>query len=328
MLDFYARHSPITNPGRHSRLLRQLPPRVDGVARVVQGLIMHPAAAKLYGERPEPDNPGWGYRTMAETLERILAINAAPLEVPRPARQRLRVNCRTFAVLFVSMLRHQGVPARRRVGFARYLPGRHSYTHEIAEYWSTAQARWVLVDPQNDAPTVAAQRAFFDSIGQSARADYDTLDVRPGVDFVFGGEAWRQCRAGAADPDEFRCGRWRGLHEVALTVQQDLDGLNKAEMLSNESGLAPDEELTSELTAFLDRVAALTADPDRHFDELRDCYARSSYGRSMLSKLYPPDSARVRSDNLASLSCSAGHHGQVRTAVVQSRRGAGDAFSS
>ena len=291
LLKFYARHSPITEPGPHSHLFRQLPRDVGGVARVVQGLIMHPAAAKLYGERPEPDNPGWGYRTMAETLERILAINSAPLEVPRPARQRLRANCRNFAVLFVSMLRHQGVPARRRVGFARYLPGRHSYTHEIAEYWSAAQGRWILVDPQNDAPTVAAQRAFFDSIGQPERARYHTLDVRSGVDFVLGGEAWRQCRADAADPDEFRCGRWRGLHEVALTVLQDLDGLNKAEMLSNESGLAPDEELTSELTAFLDGAAALTADPDVYFDELRDYYERSWYGRAMLSKLRPTDSA-------------------------------------
>lgn len=210
--------------------------------------------------------------------------------MPRPAGQRLRANCRNFAVLFVSILRHQGVPARRRVGFARYLPGRHSYTHEIAEYWRAAQGRWVLVDPQNDALAVAAQRAFFDSIGQSERARYDTLDVRPGVDFILGGEAWRQCRTGAADPDEFRCGRWRGLPEVALTVLQDLDGLNKAEMLSNESGLAPDEELTSELTAFLDRAAELTADPDGHFDELRDYYARSSYGRSMLSTLRPVDS--------------------------------------
>jgi hypothetical protein len=270
-LEFYAGQSGITDPGRYESLLEALPWDAAGAARVVQGLLMHPGAARLYGEAPEPGNAGWGYRTVAETLERILAMEDAPLAVPRAPGRRLRVNCRNFAVLFISILRHHGVPARRRVGFAGYLPGRHWYTHEIAEYWHRAEGRWVLVDPQNDGVTRAAQREFFESLGQPARARYDTLDLRPGVDFICGGEAWRRCRAGDADPEEFRCGRWRGLPEVALTVLQDVDGLRKVERRSNESGFAPAEALTPEMMALVERAAEVSVAPHRHFEALRCC---------------------------------------------------------
>jgi hypothetical protein len=287
VLGFYAAHSSITDPGRHADLFRDLPRDVAGVVRVVQGLLMHPAAANLYGEPPE-EGPGWGYRTVVETLERILALDDAPLTVARPPGRRLRGNCRNFAVLCVSTLRHQGVPARRRVGFATYLPGRHSYTHEVAEYWDAARARWVLVDPQNDDVTIAAQHAFFDSIGQPERAQYDTLDLVRDEQLVLGGTAWRRCRAGLADPDGFRCGGQKGWREIEIALLQELDSLNRAELLSNESGLLPgqgDRPATDEETALLDRVAEVTAAPDERFDEARELYATTPYGRWVGEKL-------------------------------------------
>jgi hypothetical protein len=283
VLEYYARQSPITNLGPFQRLFDELPRDISGIARVVQGLLMHPAAATLYGEPPESDHLAWGYRTMAETIEHILAINDSPLSVPRPPGQRLRGNCRNFAVLFVSILRHHGVPARRRVGFARYLPGPHWYTHEVAEYWSQprgATGRWVLVDPQIDEPTLAAQRAFFCSIDRPERAFYDPLDLEVGTQFVIGGEAWRLCREGSANPDEFRSGPWMGLAEVACAALQDLDGLNKVELLSTDSGHNPSEELTPEDATLLDRLAKLAGDPDTHFTALRELFDTSAYGRS------------------------------------------------
>jgi hypothetical protein len=287
VLGFYTEHSPITDPGPYRHLFDSVPRDVGGVVRVVQGLLMHPAAAKLYGEPPE-EGPGWGYRTVAEILERVLALDDVPLTTARPPGRRLRGNCRNFAVLCVSMLRHRGVPARRRVGFATYLPGRHSYTHEVAEYWDAAQRRWVLVDPQNDDVTIAAQRAFFDSIGQPARARYDTLDLVRDEQLVLGGTAWRRCRSGHADPDGFRCGGQTGWREIEITLLQELDSLNKAELLSNESGLLPrqsDRPVTDEEAALLDRVADVTADPDGRFDEVRELYATTAYGRRIGQKL-------------------------------------------
>jgi hypothetical protein len=286
-LAFYAEQSQITDPGPHRRLFDALPRDVAGVVRVVQGLLLHPAGAELYGEPPE-EGPAWGYRTVAETLEKLLALDDSPLTTARPPGRRLRGNCRNFAVLGVSMLRHQGIPSRRRVGFATYLPGRHSYIHEVAEYWDAARNRWVLVDPQNDDVVLAAQRRFFASIGQPERARYDTLDLAPDEQFVLGGTAWRRCRAGLADPDGFRGGGRKGWREVGMALLQDLDGLNKAELLSNESGFHPGEPggpVTDGETALLDRVADVTADPDGRFDEVRELYATTSYGRWVGEKL-------------------------------------------
>jgi len=279
ILTYYAGHSAITDPGRFANLLDDLPRDVAEVARVVQGLLMHPAAARLYGEPPEADGAAWGYRTMEETIERILTLDGAPLAVPRPPGKRLRGNCRNFAVLFVSILRHRGIPARRRVGFARYLAGRHSYTHEIAEYWSEPEQRWVLVDPQIDQQTHGAQRSFFDSIGEPTRAAYDSLDIRLGEQFLTGGVAWRLCRVGVADPETFRSGPWMGLREIACAVLQDLDGLNKAELLSTDSGHNPTKDLTAEDVALLDRIAELTDQPEAHFTNLRELFAVSAYGQ-------------------------------------------------
>lgn len=281
ILEYYARQSAITDPGPYSDRFGDVPRDVAEAARVVQGLLMHPAAAGLYGEPPEADGAAWGYRTMAETIERILTIDGSSLVVPRSPRQRLRGNCRNFAVLFISLLRHRGIPARRRVGFARYLPGHHSYTHEIAEYWRPEQNRWVLVDPQIDEPTLAAQHAFFSSIGQAGRAFYDPLDIRLSEQFVTGGEAWQLCRSQRADPDEFRSGPWQGLPEIACAALQDLDGLNKLELLSTDSGHDPSRDLTPEDIALLDHVAELTASPEEHFAALRELFNTSTYGKGV-----------------------------------------------
>jgi hypothetical protein len=288
VLGFYRQHSPITDPGPHEALFRDVPGDVASIVRVVQGLLMHPAAAKLYGEPPEPDNPGWGERRMADLLARIVAANPAPLGAARPPAQRLRANCRNFAVLCVSMLRHHGVPARRRTGFARYLPGRHAYVHEVAEYWHVGEGRWVLVDPQNDDVTIAAQRAFFESIGQPERAAYDTLDITGEHYFMLGGAVWRRCRAGDADPDDFRSSYHRGLPEIQWVTLQDFDSLNKAELLGNESGFSPEEPLTAERLAFVDQVAALTVRADEYFDELRALFAATPYGRWVDARLASP----------------------------------------
>ena len=70
--------------------------------------------------------------------------------VPRAADGRYVCVCRSFTLLFVAMLRHQGVPARARCGFGAYFEKGKFYDHWVAEYWNTAEKRWVMVDSQVD----------------------------------------------------------------------------------------------------------------------------------------------------------------------------------
>jgi len=116
-----------------------------------------------------------------------MALRDQPLTKTRELPERMVGVCRHYAVLYAALLRHHGVPARARAGFARYLgPGWGD--HWITERWD---GRWVRDDAQ---------------IGAVARTKlelrFDPADMPPG-EFLTGAEAWLRCRAGEADPEAF-----------------------------------------------------------------------------------------------------------------------------
>lgn len=301
VLDFYRRHSPVTDPRGRGYLFDDLPSDLPSLVRVVQGLFVHTLATGLYGLPEGGDEPDDRVRMVRDMLAAILDRQDAPLTVEREPGRRLVGNCRHPAVLLVAMLRHKGIPARKRVGFARYLPGPLSCIHEIAQCWDAGEGRWRLVDPGNDEAIIASQRAYFATAGQPHRAVYDTLDLTP-EDFILAGTAWRACRDGSADPGDFGYGDNAGTSWLRITVLQDLDALNKAELNSYDSWGGPlagqpdsspavevryldRAETTPAEARFLDQSAELTADPDRYFRDLRRHYTQSAWGRGVLSKL-------------------------------------------
>jgi transglutaminase-like putative cysteine protease len=107
----------------------------------------------LYGVPPCQDEPIDSVRLVSGMLAAILDRDDAPLTVERDPARRLVGNCRQPAVLLVAMLRHKGIPARKRVGFARYLPGPGATIHEIAQCWDASQRRWRLVDRVTTRPS-------------------------------------------------------------------------------------------------------------------------------------------------------------------------------
>ena len=72
---------------------------------------------------------------------------------------------------------------------------------------------------------------------------------------------------------------------VRVTVLQDLDSLNKAELLSidewQELMSKPEAALTPDEIGWLDRAAELTMTVDERFEEMRAFYAASAYGRAV-----------------------------------------------
>jgi hypothetical protein len=260
---WYARHSALTDPREHAALLAGLPDGVGPLVAVVRGLVIHPVGAERLGLPFEPEPGAAHLRFVADMLAYLAARDPRPLSTPREPAGRIRANCRNSAVLLIAMLRHQGVPARKRTGFARYLVDGQAFIHEVTEVWDGG--RWVLVDADGPAG----------------------VDPSTGDAFVTGGDAWRRCRSGAADPAEFRgAGRGLGMPGVRQALLQDVDGLNRVELLSHDWwGGALDERPDAELTpgdlAWLDRAAALTSRPA----VLRGFYAGSPRGRSVLERL-------------------------------------------
>jgi hypothetical protein len=256
----------MTDPGAHVRLLDSLPADIAALCRLVQGLMIHVFWAEQYGiQLPEDRKAELQLRAVAAKLGRMIELDARPLDQARPPERRLVGNCRDFSVLLTAMLRHHGVPARARCGFARYFIPNHYEDHWVCEYWNTVQHRWILVDPQLD----QLQR---DKLAIS----FDPLDV-PRDQFIVGGRAWQLCRSGQADPTTFGIFDMQGLWFVRGNFVRDVAALHKIELLPWDSwGIieARDQDLSADDLAVLDEVAELTCADVSAFARVRAWYER------------------------------------------------------
>jgi len=265
--EFYAQPAPLSDPKTHRAALAALPDTVPALCEVIHGLLIHRAWAPAYGwQLPEERMQDAQARAVHATLERIFALDPRPLDRAREPAARFAGTCRDFALMLCAMLRTRGVPARARCGFGRYFVAGQFEDHWVCEHWDAEASRWVLTDAQID----ALQR-------EATGIAFDPLDV-PRDQFVVAGEAWRLCRSGAEDPMKFGIFDMHGLWFVRGNVQRDLAALNRVEVLPWDDfgmmgDIAPGEEPDAEQLALLDRAAALTTEPDAHFDALRALYA-------------------------------------------------------
>jgi Transglutaminase-like superfamily len=265
-LSHYASQSPVTDPGGMSHRLRGLPDDLAGLQRVARGLVIHyraenPSAHGIPEERfAEIDS------RYAETmLIRLRELNGRPLTDVRHPQERLVGCCRDFTVLFLTMARSLGIPARARVGFATYFIPGFNLDHEVAEVWDASGQRWRLVDAELDQ----------DHVDPNDDARLDPLDV-PRDRFLVAGTAWLLCRADEADPETFLVAPdleiefTRGWPYLRHNLIHDLAALNKAEMVLWDSwGLMEQEHLSERELGLLDQVAEATASADPDLSELR-----------------------------------------------------------
>jgi excinuclease ABC subunit A len=267
-ISYYRDHSPITDPGQYAYLYDGLPDDLRALVNVIQGQMIHRNAVKGYGVTLTRGSRSEQHlRTMRQRLARIAELSPDPLTIAREPRERSVGMCRDFAVFLVSLLRHKGVPARMRVGFADYLfdKGGFKADHWISEYWDETNSRWVLADPD-----IGGMPPGLLGIQIAC----NLFDLRRDHDFYMAGSAWQLARAGKVRSDLFRySGHWKGFPCIRGNLLHDFQSLNRLELgLSDywdELHYKPETGLTAEDKAVLDRVAALTINPEASFDEMR-----------------------------------------------------------
>jgi hypothetical protein len=261
---YFARYGRITNPGPYVDLYSDLPSDVPSLVEVVQGLIVHVFWTERYElSVPDQRKAEVQLRSMERRLARTLELDPNPLHILRSKENKILGNCRDFSVTLASMLQSKAIPARPRCGFGRYFLPNHYEDHWVCEYWNDAQQRWVLVDAQLD----ELQR---DILGIS----FDTLDV-PRDQFIVGGAAWKMCRAGQADPDQFGIFDMHGMDFVKGDFLRDVASLNKMELLPWDCwGLIFTDYITlpPDDLSMLDRLADLTWTDVPDFDAVRQLY--------------------------------------------------------
>jgi excinuclease ABC subunit A len=266
VLAYYSSHGVMTDPRGQQQLLNHLPTDLASLANVVQGLLLHPFEAGLYGvDLTSLQRKEVYIRPAAEMLRRIKDMDPRPLTDPRPPAERLIGNCRDHAVLFCSMLRSQSRPTRVRAGFANYLTPKMVADHWIAEVWDAAQSRWLLVDPQID-----------DVQRKAHNITTNTYDLKPD-EFFTAARTWSLCRAKKAKSGKFGFNRkLRGWNYIKSQLLHDLTSLNKIELLPMDIwwdiAHTDYERLEADERKFLDKIAEHINALDESFDEVHLLY--------------------------------------------------------
>ena len=233
------------------------------MCHIVQCLMIHSFHAPLYGlELSEQRLKEVTIRKVEEMLDRIVALDDAPLDRPRQPGNRLVGNCRDFAVLMCSFLRHSGTPARARPGFGTYFSPGFYEDHWICEYWNQTQKRWVQVDAQLD----KIQMHYH-------KLDFDPMDLPRGK-FLYAGTVYQMCIRGEIDPDKCGIHDLKGLWFVRGNVIRDLMALNKIEVLPWDGTELMDAQKHphQEIAALIEDLIDLTTSEVDRLPEIRDVY--------------------------------------------------------
>lgn len=281
MLDYYCQQSCFSQSDKLDSLYQSLPDDLASLCQIVRGLYMHyrsDAITPALSKRIEEVNA----RYVDRILDNIIALDDSDLSITRPLEKRILGCCRDASLLLCSMLRHKGIPARIRVGYATYIPPAPSFSytdHVVTEYWNADNQRWQLVDAEQDAALI-----------ERNQIDFDVYDI-PRDKFITGGQAWQIGRSDDAWNDfginDFVKGQWF----VATYVIYDLAALNLSEMLLWDFwGIMHklDSLSADDLSAF-DEIAKLTTALDIDYDAIKKLYNTDSrFTVSESVKVYSP----------------------------------------
>ena len=103
VLSYYAEHGIMTDPHEHAEMFADLPGDIPALSRIVQGLLMHGHATRLYKVKTRSDRRHEVHlRPIAQILASIKEMDERPLTIARPAHLR-----------YAAPLRHTSSCARR-----------------------------------------------------------------------------------------------------------------------------------------------------------------------------------------------------------------------
>ena len=267
-LSYYATHGLMTDPREQADLLAGLPTDIMALCAVVQGLLIHPDHAALYGaDLSKIQRKDAHIRPAADMLRLLHRLDSRPLGEERPAGERIAGTSRDYALLLGCFLRQQGRAARLRPGYVDYLGEDLRHNQWICELWEAdgAAGRWRMLD------------AMFDAVlSKKFKLDFDPSDLTEGR-FTSAAQAWTMCREGKAKSGEYGHNRKeRGWNFLRTSLVQELAALSKIEVLPLdrwwELAARQDNLVSPEDFKLLDHAAELIQGLDGTFPEVRSQY--------------------------------------------------------
>jgi hypothetical protein len=182
----HAAQTAYSDPGEWARLFDDIGPSIGAVSSMARNVVAHyrAQAAELPAHSRDDISLRWVDAILATDQRR----NSAALSVERAVSERVQGCCRDHTLLAVAALRHHGVPARSRVGFATYLSPTWNHDHVIVEAW--LDGRWRRFDPE-----------FGESLPRLA--DPTDIATGPRSPFLTAAHVWLAYRAGLVDANRF-----------------------------------------------------------------------------------------------------------------------------
>ena len=177
-----AQQSLYSDPGEYASLFDTVEPTIAGVSAMARNLIVHYQASGV--ELPAESRRDIDLRWIEPILGTDQQRHHAPLDRERPAEARVQGCCRDHCLLAVAALRHHGVPARTRVGFASYLIEAWYSDHVVVEMWD--DGTWRRFDPEVAEPL-------------SGLPDPTDIPISRAAPFVTAAEVWLGHRDGQLD---------------------------------------------------------------------------------------------------------------------------------
>ena len=244
--------SACSDPRRWAGLFDAITPTPASVSGMARNLVAHYRAQA--GELPESSRDDVALRSIDAILDTDQRRHNEPLTTERAVGDRVQGCCRDHTLLAVSALRHHGVPARSRVGFASYLSdsGWHA-DHVIVEAW--LDGRWRRFDPEFDVPLPRL-------------ADPSDISFGAEATFLTAARAWLGHRSGSLDVTRFGVAQGLGIGgdwfvhayvigEVAHRFGDELLLWDQWGAMTNRLDEAPAEDV-----ALIDEVAGLLVSAD------------------------------------------------------------------
>lgn len=184
----HAQHTPYSDPGRHTDLVRIAPTDPESLSAVARNVIVHYRASGR--ELPSATRGDINARWLEAILSLDQSRHPGPLDKARTLTERVQGCCRDHTLFCVGVLRSHGIPARSRVGFAGYFVDGWHHDHVIVEAW--LDGRWRRFDSEVDSPRSALP---------------SPMDIGPcsidSVGFVTAAQVWLGYRRGDIEPDTY-----------------------------------------------------------------------------------------------------------------------------
>lgn len=294
LLLFYLQTSTYTYLGPYADFVRNLPDDIEQLCVLQRMQTIHPIVFSLDKNIKNDSENALGdmtkipldrfnneediYQTAISIFSELLR-RYETYSIKRPANKKIHIVCRGNALMLASTLKAKGIPARIRVGFAKYhyIDGKCD-DQWITEYYDINKNKWIMVDSSG--------------IGGNTTIPNQILDI-PKNEFFTSADAWLKLRNNSM-PAKIKlvdAGGYTGLKAAWLQLMNDFNSLMNNEksflfqpvyMYDCKNNHYYIRDFTDNELIELDNLATLMLDCDNNLEKLYKIYKENPKFKIML----------------------------------------------